>query len=155
MVCPKRRDLLICAVLMLGTVLGLLILAPRVILAPGGDSHYAHEAAALIAIQQIHSAQVAYKSQFGRYAISLTQLGPPARGSADAWAAGLIKRDLATGEKSGYRFSLTGDSRGYVISASPVFFGRTGSRTFYSDESLGIRQNYGPEPASRMSKEVK
>jgi hypothetical protein len=36
----------------------------------------------------------------------------------------------------------------------PSVFGSTGSRTFFSDQSLAIRENYGQEPATANSKEV-
>jgi len=35
-----------------------------------------------------------------------------------------------------------------------VSFGSTGSRTFFSDQSLVVRENYGQEPATVNSKEV-
>ncbi len=34
-------------------------------------------------------------------------------------------------------------------------FGNSGSRTFYSDQSMVIRQNYGQEPATANSPEMK
>ncbi len=117
-------------------------------------TRYAHETAAVKAIQTIHTVQVQYNSQYGRYATSLTELGPPATGSPTAAAADLIGNDLAQGEKSGYKFTLTGSPGGYVINATPVTFGSSGSRTFYSDQSMVIRENYGPEPATGTSKEL-
>jgi hypothetical protein len=36
----------------------------------------------------------------------------------------------------------------------PAVFGSTGSRTFFSDQSLVVRENYGQEPATVNSKEV-
>ena len=41
------------------------------------------------------------------------------------------------------------------INAVPVAFGSTGSRTFYSDQSMSIRQNAGQEPAGPSSPELK
>jgi hypothetical protein len=41
---------------------------------------YAHETAALKALQTLNTAQVQYNLQFGRYARSLSELGPPASG---------------------------------------------------------------------------
>jgi len=117
-------------------------------------SHRDGETAALRAIQTLNTAQVQYNSQFGRFAQSLTELGPPASGTANASAADLISGDLAAGEKQGYRFTLTGTPTGYTITAVPTAFGSTGSRTFYSDQSLMIRENYGQEPATARSPEV-
>jgi type IV pilus assembly protein PilA len=118
-------------------------------------TRYAHETAAIKAIQTIHTMQVQYNSQYGRYAASLTELGPPASGAASAASADLIDSGLAAGEKSGYKFTMTGNQGGYVINATPVAYGNTGSRTFYSDQSMAIRENDGPEPATAASKELK
>jgi type IV pilus assembly protein PilA len=118
-------------------------------------TRYAHETAAIKAIQTIHTMQVQYNSQYGRYATSLTELGPPASGAATAASADLIDSGLAGGEKSGYKFTMTGNQGGYAISAVPTVYGNTGSRTFYSDQSMAIRENDGPEPATASSKEMK
>ena len=107
---------------------------------------YAHETAALRALQTLNTAQVLYNSQFGRYARSLTELGPS--------ASGLIPPDLAAGERQGYKFNLTGTPERYSIQAVPTVFGSTGARTFHTDQSLIIRENYGSEPATASSKEV-
>src|ERR671938_979740 len=65
---------------------------------------YMRETAAVKAIQTIHQMQVQYQSQFGRYANSLTELGPPQSGQSGPASADLIKRDLAEGEAQGYKF---------------------------------------------------
>ena len=92
--------------------------------------------------------QVEYNSQYDRFATSVTELGPPASGTANASSADLIDSALAAGEKSGYKFTMTGNQSGYAISAVPVAYGNTGSRTFYSDQTRAIRENDGPEPAT-------
>lgn len=115
---------------------------------------FAQETAALRAIQTIHTAEVQYSSQFGRYAVSLVELGPPASGSASAAAADLIGNDLSNGTKQGYKFTVTGNAGGYVVSAIPVNFGTDGNKTFYSDQSMVIHENDGPEPATATSKEI-
>ena len=61
---------------------------------------------------------------------------------------------MASGEKQGYRFTVTGTPSGYTITAVPIAFGSTGSRTFFSDQSLVARENYGQEPATANSREV-
>jgi prepilin-type N-terminal cleavage/methylation domain-containing protein len=116
---------------------------------------YAHETAAIKTMQTIHTAQTQYQSQFGRFATSLTELGPPQSGQPGPQSADLIDNNLATGEKSGYKFTVTGNQAGYVISAVPVAYNSTGSRTFYSDQTMQIRQNYGPEPATPQSPELR
>ena len=115
---------------------------------------HAFQTAALKAIQTLNTAQVQYNSTFGRFATSLTELGPPTSGTSNASAAELIAGDLASGEKQGYKFTLTGTPGGYAITAVPSAFGSTGSRTFFSDQSLVIRENYGQEPATANSREV-
>jgi prepilin-type N-terminal cleavage/methylation domain-containing protein len=115
---------------------------------------YAQETAAIGAIRTLHQAQTQYYSQYGRFAANLTELGPPASGAATAGAADLIANDLASGEKGGYHYVMAGNAQGYAINANPTAFGNTGSRTFYSDQSLVIRENYGQEPATVQSKEL-
>ncbi|HTS64776.1 MAG TPA: prepilin-type N-terminal cleavage/methylation domain-containing protein [Candidatus Acidoferrales bacterium] len=116
---------------------------------------YSQETAAVAAIKTIHTAEVQYYSQFGKYAVSLTELGPPASGAAGPAAADLIGSDLSGGLKSGYKFTVTGNQGGYIVSAVPETFNVTGSRTFFSDQSMTIRQNYGQEPATANSPEMK
>jgi type IV pilus assembly protein PilA len=116
---------------------------------------YSQETAAIGALRTLHTAQVQYYSQYGKYAASLTELGPPASGAASPAAADLIGNDLSGGDKSGYKFTLTGNQAGYAINANPLAFGSSGSRTFYSDQSMVLRQNYGPEPATSNSPEMK
>ena len=116
---------------------------------------YAHETAAIKTLQTIHTAQTQYQSQYGRFATSLTELGPPQSGQPGPQSADLIDNNLASGEKSGYKFTVTGNQSGYVISAVPVAYNSTGSRTFYSDQTMQIRQNYGPEPATAQSPELR
>ena len=116
---------------------------------------YAHETAAIKTLQTIHTAQTQYQSQFGKFAASLTELGPPQSGQPGPQAADLIDTNLASGEKSGYKFVVVGSQAGYTISAVPVAYNSTGSRTFYSDATMQIRQNYGPEPATAQSPELR
>ena len=116
---------------------------------------YAQETAAIQAIKTIHTVQAQYFSQYGRFATSLTELGPPASGQAGPNGADLIGSDLATGDKSGYKFTVTGGPAGYQISAVPAAYGNTGSRTFYSDQTMQIHQNYSAEPATEKSPELR
>jgi len=113
------------------------------------------ETAAIQQIGTIHTAQTQYMSQFGRYATSLVELGPPASGAAGPAGADLIPGDLAKGIKTGYVFSMQGNDAGYVIQAVPVTFDSSGRRTFYSDQTMVKRQNWGKEPATAQSPEIK
>jgi type IV pilus assembly protein PilA len=109
---------------------------------------YAQETAAISAIRTIHTAQVQYYSQYQRYATSLTELGPPTSGNASISSADLIDATLAAGLKQGYKFVVTGLQGGYTISAIPEPYGTSGSRTFYSDQSMGVHEHSGPEAAT-------
>jgi len=116
---------------------------------------HAQETAAIQQVKTIHTTQTQYYSQFGRYATNLTELGPPASGQAGPSAADLIPDDLAKGKKSGYTFTVQGGPNGYQITAVPDVFGNTGRRTFFSDQTLVIRENWAAEPATVTSKEIK
>src|ERR1700724_2940251 len=96
----------------------------------------AHETAAIQTIRTIHAVELQYYSQFGRYAASLAELGPPASGAASPAAADLITKDLAEGKKSGYIFTVANTPTGYAVSAVPEAFNSSGRRTFYSDQNL-------------------
>lgn len=112
------------------------------------------QTAAIAAIRTLHTAQVQYFSQYGRYAASLTELGPPTSGAAGPGGAELIDGTLASGSKSGHKFTMTGNASGYTISVVPEAV-NVGSRTFYSDQSMVVRQNVGMEPATVNSPEMK
>jgi len=87
-------------------------------------------------IRLIHMAQAQYAAQYGGYATSLAQLVP------------LIPKDLASGFKNGYRFTLQGGPKEYTVHGEPVSFGTTGTCTYYSDQTLVIRQSPGRAPAT-------
>src|SRR5579885_2699750 len=115
---------------------------------------YMRETAAVKAIQTIHQMEVQYQSQYGRYATSLAELGPPQSGNPGPAAADLIQRDLSEGEKQGYKFTVTATQGGYIVQAQPVSYGSSGRKSFYSDQSMVIRENDGPEPATASSREM-
>ena len=77
------------------------------------------ETGAIKAITTIHTAQAQYQSQFGKFAPALLYLGPPASGLPTAAAADLISADLASGERSGYKYNLQPTEAGYTISCPP------------------------------------
>jgi type IV pilus assembly protein PilA len=113
-----------------------------------------HETAALGEIRALHQAETQYYSQFGKYAGSLSQLGPPASGAAGEGAADIIPGDLAAGKMGGYVFTVAATPIGYAIAAVPEAFGGSGGRTFYSDQTLVIRNNWSQEPANVNSPEI-
>jgi len=107
-------------------------------------------------VQTIGTAQTQYQSQFGRYAGTLAQLGPPANGAAEGpEAARLIPASLASGEKDGYLFALTSTPAGFFVNANPKVFGNSGRRTFYLDQDGIVHQNWGQDPATAASPEFK
>ncbi len=106
-------------------------------------------------IGTIHTGQAQYNSQFGKFAIAMSELGPPPSGAASATAADLIPNDLASGKKNGFTFQMQGTPGGYTITANPDAYNGTGRRSFYSDQTLVIRNNWGPEPSTASSPEIK
>lgn len=96
----------------------------------------AGELAAEAHIRTIHAEQSQFRDQFGRYARSLGELAVPAN-------------------TEGYTFVLLPTQTGYAINASPRIYGSTGRRTFYSDQTRTIRQNWSSTPADSRSTELK
>jgi type II secretory pathway pseudopilin PulG len=115
----------------------------------------AKEMAATREVHNLITAETQYMSNFGKYATSLAELGPPASGQAGPAGADLITGEMAKGRKNGYKYEVQVTPQGYVIRASPESFGSTGRRTFYADQSGTIRQNWSAEPATPQSEELK
>jgi len=109
------------------------------------------EVAAIQQIRNLQTAQQQYMSQFGRFATSLEELGPNSSGQQGPEGADLIGEDMVSGEKGGYRYTLQEAQSGYSITAAPVSFNATGRRTFYSDQTLIIRENWDEEMATAAS----
>ena len=115
----------------------------------------AQEMAAIRQIGTIHTAQIQYYSQFGRYATSLAELGPPTSGSPGPAGSDLIPKTLSEGKNTGYIFIVQKTPTGYSVNANPETYNSTGRRTFYSDETQVIHQNWGQEPATVNSPDFK
>ncbi len=118
---------------------------------------HAQEMAAIATLRTINTVETQYMSQFGNFATSLAQLGPPASsgGAEGPQAAGLISGNLASGSTGGYNYTITQTPAGYAVSAVPKAFGSTGRRTFYSDQTGIIRENWSQDPATANSPEIK
>src|SRR5277367_5022033 len=121
----------------------------------GSAKMNANEMAVLREIQTVTSMQVQYQSQFGRFATTLAELGPPTSGGPGPQAADLIPSSLALGEKDGYIFTMTATASGYTLSANPKVYNTTGRRTFFTDQNMIYRQNWSAEPANASSPEIK
>lgn len=115
----------------------------------------AQETAAIRQIGTVNTAETQYYSQFGKFAVTLAELGPPSSGQAGPNGADLIPGDLALGKKSGFIFTVAGTPLGYSVTAVPEVFGSSGRRSFYSDQSNVIHENWGAEPATATSKEIR
>jgi len=105
-----------------------------------------NEQAAIEALKDIAGAVEAYRHKFARLPDSLSSLGPPLHGSANATAAALVEGDLAAGMKNGYSFryvivgaSGLGAPAKFELSAAPLTHGRTGHRSFFLDAAGTLR----------------
>ena len=153
----KTRNIFLLVILGAALPTGLIVLTVLAIAVPkfAASRMSASEIAAVHEIRAIHAAQVQYVSMYGKYAATLAELGPPASGLASPQAADLISKSLASGEKDGYVFTLAATPKGYTINANPKIYNSTGHRTFYSDDTLAIHQNWSQEPANASSLELK
>ncbi len=113
-----------------------------------------NELAAIRMIGTIHTMQLQYQSQFGKFAVTLQELGPPPSGQPGPAAADLIPEDLAKGKKSGFVFQMQGTPGGYTLTVVPETYNSSGRRSFFSDQTMVIRENWGPEPATVSSKVI-
>ena len=121
----------------------------------GSARQNATETVVIREVKTIHEGQTQYMSQFGKYATTLAELGPPASGGPGPQASDLIPASLASGEKDGYTFVMTATPSGYTVNANPKVYNSTGRRTFFSDQNMTIHQNWSQEPATINSPEVK
>jgi type IV pilus assembly protein PilA len=109
----------------------------------------ANEASAVGSMRTINTAAITYSTTYPNvgYPAALSALGPGAVTCATATSTNscLIDNSLASGTKSGYTFTWTGDgatpSVGYTIKGTPVTVGTTGQRMFCSDQTGVIRYN--------------
>lgn len=107
----------------------------------------ANESAAAASIHAITTSNIAYSTAnpLVGFAASLTDLGP-------APGQGYIDSTLASGTKSGYKFTYVPDtsstpSTAYTLNVDPVTRGVTGRRSFMTTEMNVIHYN-GTAPAT-------
>jgi prepilin-type N-terminal cleavage/methylation domain-containing protein len=111
----------------------------------------ANEAAAVVTLQTLNSTAVMYSTTYGTFPHAISDLGPSSGGSNSSSAtADLVDSALASGVKSGYKFTITpmatdpaGHVLSYGITATPLVPGTTGQRSFFTDQSGVIRASQG------------
>ena len=101
-----------------------------------------NEQAAIESLKDLADAVEAYRRKYTRLPATLSSLGPPLHGEANAEADGLVDSEMSTGMKNGYSFryvivgaSGLGAPAKYELAATPLVYGRTGRRSFFRDES--------------------
>ena len=95
-----------------------------------------NEMEAILTLATLHAAQARHLGKHGTYAAHLHDLD-------------------SRGTNRAYRFRLTPLPYDYALRAEPLDYGKTGRRTFYSDSSRIIRENWGPQPAGPHSREIR
>lgn len=110
----------------------------------------ANESSAVSSVHAVTTAEITYSSMFPTigYSVALTDLGGGSGTSCPgtATASCFIDTTLASGTKSGYRFTYVQDasstpSLGYTINADPIIQDVTGQRGFFADQTNVIRAN--------------
>jgi hypothetical protein len=96
-----------------------------------------NEANAISSVKKIVNAQLDYSEGSGEgYAMTLVDL------------RGLIDSALESAVKDGYVFSMGSFGSGFTVNATPMIYGSTGTRSFFSDESGVIRYTREERPAT-------
>ncbi|MGH9606950.1 MAG: prepilin-type N-terminal cleavage/methylation domain-containing protein [Terracidiphilus sp.] len=112
----------------------------------------ANDLSAINSIQKINQGEIQYESTYpaNGYTCSLLALGgDPSSGPPTSASAQIIQGDLTSGYKSGYIFTIgnctkvnvNGTDRvtGYNVTAIPQTVGKTGDRSFCSDQNGTIK----------------
>jgi prepilin-type N-terminal cleavage/methylation domain-containing protein len=107
----------------------------------------ANETAAVETMRTLNESILLYSNSYGGFPHALSDMGPAAGGTgATSAGADLIDVTLASGVKSGYKFTYApvvvdpaGNVQSYSITATPVVAGSTGQRSFFTDQSGTIR----------------
>ena len=106
---------------------------------PTAEEAEENEASAISSVRNIVTAQFNYsESKGGEYAITLVDLR----------SRGLIDSALESGIKDGYIFSIGSFGSVFTVSARPMIYASTGTRSFFSDESGIIRYTREDRPAT-------
>lgn len=117
----------------------------------------ANESAAVASLRTLNTAEISYSSAYPTvgYATTLSALSGTSCAPPSSTSACLIDTALATGQRSGYSFTLsTGGGSppsGYNAIASPILWNYSGMRYFCSFEDVVIRVSTSPIPACNYS----
>ena len=110
----------------------------------------ANESSAVSSVHSVNTAEIAYSSMYSNigYSVALSDLGTGGVTPcpATATASCFIDPSLASGTKSGYKFTYVQNpaftpSIQYTINADPIIQSVTGDKGFFSDDSNIIRYN--------------
>jgi len=111
----------------------------------------AHETSAIHSLKSITTAQIQYQSDYPSvgFACTLAALGgDPSSGPPSQAGLQMLPADLASGDKSGYIFTVkcsksaingTDRANGYEVTAVPEAVGKSGDRGFCSDQFGAIK----------------
>ncbi|HXH65858.1 MAG TPA: DUF4349 domain-containing protein [Candidatus Limnocylindrales bacterium] len=104
----------------------------------------ANEASAVGSLRTLTTATIMYNDQYHHLPPSLESLRAPTYGQTYADAANLIDPTLASGSKSGYRFTYQPLGDRYTITAEAIEPEKSGTRLFSTDETGIIFSNGKP-----------
>ena len=92
-------------------------------------------------LRGLGAAILAYREAFGRLPERLEQLGPPPENQGvSPENADLVDKEIAAGEKLGYRFryrilpATEGEAK-FEVAATPLEYGKSGRRSFLLDSA--------------------
>jgi type II secretory pathway pseudopilin PulG len=148
----RRREQAGFSILELLIVVGIIIIVAAIVIPNLVRARAAaNEASAVGSLRAIDAAQIGYLQVYpdlGTYACQLSYLGPPlGSGPVNSTAADLIDMNLASGNKSGYDFTMDctppagNGSTGYEVKAAPIGVSITGT-TCGSDAGRCFYTNY-------------
>lgn len=101
-----------------------------------------NEKSAIASMKELIEAIEKYRVTYTHLPRNLSDLGPPAKGAPKSEQSGLVDAGLAAGRKDGYVFRYvivgandSGAPAKYQLAAIPVEYARTGTRSFFRDDS--------------------
>ena len=141
----KRKGFSLIELLIVVTII--LIIAAIAIPNLSKNKAQANETAAVESLRTFNGSVLLYSNTYGGFPHALSEMGPaPGGGATSSASADLIDSVLASGVKSGYRFTYVpgaadpgGNVLAYTITATPVVPGSSGIRSFFTDQSGTIR----------------